>query len=178
MIFYEDLINDKKANLLLLIFIIVSLIMPYLALYQEDLDSLIRIIIWALFIILEGSLLYVFLSNIINSNKNRKLVNEIKEKGVKHKGKVLDIKRTLKFNYKDKLLKKALFFSRTTFHNNDLSRERVYYYAVVKYNDEVITTSPLLFDKNDLLSDDVDVYSYNGLCYVDNFKVKENKLKK
>ena len=183
---YEDekilIINDIICFIFVLL-ALYSLFGAYQQYLNGDFGIGILLLISFLIILISCSFAYVGLANIINSRYNRKLAKTIINNGIKVTGKIISIETTKSANYKNSMFKKASFFRRKIIRlDDDLRTIEHYDYAKVeyKYKDKTynIDTPYLEFCPKYLKEKTVDVYIYNNLCYVDNFKIDTKKNEK
>ncbi len=182
-IYYEDEKITVKEDIICFILSILCLY-GMLAIYAEFLSGNFGIGIFLLveliFLLFAGAFGYVGLANIINAKYNRGLARKIINNGIKVQGKIICIETVYKRNNKDSLFRKALFARRKVVEvGNDKTRP-YYDYAKVEYEYNGTTydinTPYIFFYPNDLINNNVDVYIYDDMCYVDNFKIDNEKI--
>ena len=102
--------------------------------------------------------------------------------GIKISGKIIRIQR-LEFNkFKGTIFKRAAFFRKEGVYGAKGREYTNYYFAVVRYKyggkNHIIRTPSLNFSPEHILDKNVDVYIYDGKCYVDNIKKDIKKIEK
>lgn len=180
---YEDEKTTIGVDICVFIISLICLLCLFIAFkdyVNGHFEIAILVIIGVLLLSIFSVFTYVGIANIINSSRNRKLAKQIMDNGVKVKGKVVSIEKTEKINYKNSLFKRALFFRRKVLRYGKDKRISLYHYAKVEYtyNEKTynVDTPYIDFYPDDLKDKEVDVYIYNDLCYVDNYKIDRDKL--
>ncbi len=122
--------------------------------------------------------LFMSLSNIINALRNRKVVKEIIDKGIKIPGEIIATPTSYSNDYNNSIFKRATYIRK--FPPLGSKKISLYYFAIIKYKYKGIeykTKTPSLnFYPEYLVNNSVDVFIYNDKVYVDNYKRNDNKI--
>lgn len=179
---YEDEVIDIKFIFPLTIFVVVNfyVICDVIIEYKNGIcDFFILCLLVAFLGVIEIVFDYILFANIINGFRNRKIVKEIKENGKKVRGIVKSIQTSYNDNRKNTYFKRASFFRRIGTSRYRAGDNEIYYFAQVKCEiDGVkknIQSPSLNFYNKGIIGHEVDIYFYNGMYYIDNYYMPDDK---
>jgi cell division protein FtsW (lipid II flippase) len=176
--YYEDEKIHGWSNFLLSILIVLFIISMY-GCFKEKVPieiSIMLVIFLSIFILV---FLYFIITNIMNAKWNRKKVELFINKGTKVPGVIIKEEHSNKLKYKNTIFKKAEYYGKGIFIN-PISYRYSFFEVEYEYNGKKQTTitPPIDFYPEYLIDKNVDVYVYNDECYVGNYNIDYEKIKK